>query len=317
MYELKYKDKSVLEEYDLSSEIFDEFDLDIEDIYPVRNVFYIKTQFGDKILKKIDYSLDELRFIYDSVKYINLNFTRIFKFYETKSKDIYIKYENQVYCILDLIEGRECEISNPFDLVTASKALAEFHRASEGIKCNIKNRNNCGKIIDTFNRKLEEVNFFKSIVSKFEHKNEFDEIFLQNVDYYLEEIKKSINLLEKSQYYKLCSEEDKIVLCHHDLAHHNILINNGEAYFVDFDYAIVDLKVHDLCNFINKSIKNFAYDFEKAKIILKEYCNNNNLEYREIEVLYGMLSFPQDFMIYLEIIILEEKSGKNRFLLIN
>ncbi len=64
--------------------------------------------------------------------------------------------------------------------------------------------------------------------------------------------------MKQSEYYNLCKEKEKIVFCHHDLAHHNILINKEEVYFLDFDYAVIDLKVHDICNFINKAIKNFC-----------------------------------------------------------
>jgi CotS family spore coat protein len=79
------------------------------------------------------------------------------------------------------------------------------------------------------------------------------------------------------------------------LAHHNILINEDLAYFVDFDYSIIDLKVHDLCNFISKAIKNFAFDIDKAASILTDYQNKNTIDNRELEVLYGMLYFPEDF----------------------
>ena len=75
---------------------------------------------------------------------------------------------------------------------------------------------------------------------------------LPDISEYIDEIKDSIDMLDKAGYYKLCSEDDKVVICHNDLAYHNILINNGEAYFIDFDYVIIDLKVHDLCNFISR-----------------------------------------------------------------
>jgi CotS family spore coat protein len=68
-----------------------------------------------------------------------------------------------------------------------------------------------------------------------------------------------------------------------------------QVYFLDFDYAVVDLKVHDICNFINKAIKNFAYDIEKCNTIINEYTQINQLDHRELKVLYGMLSFPEDF----------------------
>ncbi len=86
-----------------------------------------------------------------------------------------------------------------------------------------------------------------------------------------------------------------MVICHHDLAYHNILINNDEVYFIDFDYSVVDLRIHDLCNYIDKVVKGFAYNFQKAKDIIDEYSGISELDKREIEVLYGMLYFPEEF----------------------
>ena len=42
-------------------------------------------------------------------------------------------------------------------------------------------------------------------------------------------------------------------------------------------------------------MKNFAYDIEKCHSILSEYTLVNPLDERELKVLYGMLSFPEDF----------------------
>lgn len=73
------------------------------------------------------------------------------------------------------------------------------------------------------------------------------------------------------------------------------MIKEDEAYFIDFDYAILDLKVNDLCNFITKVIKNFAFDINKANIILNSYSSIYSITDKELEVLYGLLSFPYDF----------------------
>ena len=79
------------------------------------------------------------------------------------------------------------------------------------------------------------------------------------------------------------------------MAYHNILINEEKAYFVDFYYSIVDLRVHDLCNFINKVEKNFDSNIDKTKLILEEYSKESDLDSRELEVLYYLLMFPYDF----------------------
>lgn len=293
---IRFKDKKSLVQYDLNVNIFKNYNFIVEDLIPVRKVFILITNKGNKILKKLNYGVEELEFIHGGINYIrNHSFDRIFNFQLTKTGKPYVTWKKDIYCVMDLIEARESEYTNPIDVNIASKGLGELHKASEGFKYKDKIRCACGNTIDSFKRKLQEMELFRSIALLGEDKTGFDNIFLENVDYYKKQIEESIRVLEKSSFYKLCSQEDKVVLCHHDLAHHNILIKNEEAYFVDFDYSIIDLKVHDLCNFINKVEKGSAYDIEKANSVIKSYCTNNELNKKELEVLYGMLIFPQDF----------------------
>jgi CotS family spore coat protein len=281
--------------YDLSVDLFRNFNLDVIDVVPVRNVFVLFTNKGKKILKKIDYSLEELEFIYSAITYIKRSFPRVMDYVSTMDGEIYTIWNGEVYCILDLIEGRECEFSNPLDICIAAKGLGQLHNAGEGFRYESKEKNITGRCVDIFTRRLDEMRFFKSLAQMHEIKNAFDKIFLANVDYYIDEMQESIQALNRSSYLKLCSEEDKKVICHNDLAHHNIIVNNEEAYFVDFDYSVINLKVNDLSNFINKAIKNYGFDIDKAKGILDCYCSYNSLDKREKEVLWALLKFPEDF----------------------
>lgn len=292
---VRFKDKKALIQYDLDINMFNNFTFLVEDIIPVRKVFILITNEGNKILKKIDSTVDDINFIYSGLEYIRKNsFHRVFSFVLNKEGKPYFTWNNKTYCVMDLINARESEYSNPLDIETCSRAIGELHKASEGFKHKNSIRLQCGKTINNFKRKLQELELFKNLAEMNEEKSEFDKIFIDGFEYYRNQILKSIDIIEKSSYFKLCSEEDKIVLCHHDLAHHNILIKEDEAYFVDFDYSVIDLKVHDLCNFINKIEKTCAYDIDKTRIVLKNYSITNSINKQELEVLYGLLTFPQD-----------------------
>ncbi|MBC2579901.1 CotS family spore coat protein [Clostridium sp. DJ247] len=291
----RYKERKHLNEYDLCVELFNRFNLTVYDVVPMRSVYMASTDKGEKILKRLEYTKEELKFIYNVLSYVRERFPRIVDFVKGVDGEIYTIWNGDMYCVMDIVEGQECNFNSPIDLSIAACGLGELHSASEGFKTNLYTKYNNGKLIDTSKRRIQEMEFFKNIATIHENKTEFDEIFINGVDYHIEQIKKSNRLLEESFYYKLCSEEDKITICHNDLAYHNILIRNEEAYFIDFDYAIIDLKVHDLCNFINKVIKNFAFDIEKANIIIDNYCTKNTLSSRELEVLHAMLTFPEDF----------------------
>lgn len=295
MQNLRYKDKRNLEKYDLCVDLFDRFDISVKDVIPVRDVFILCTDKGDKILKKADCCIDEIEYIYSAVTYIKRKFNRVFDFVKARDGKIYTIWNDDMYFLMDMVKGRECDFNNPLDIASASRGLAELHEASEGFRYNNPNKMQVGKMIDNFKRKEEEMTIFKSIAQIHEHKSEFDDIFIANYDFYHNRINKSIECLSDSPYLKISSEEDKIVLCHHDLAHHNILIYDDKAYFIDFDYAVIDIRVHDICNFMTKVCKNFAYDIEKAKLIIENYSKISSIDSRELSVLYGMLIFPEDF----------------------
>lgn len=295
MVDLGYRDKAYLSKYDLDVKLFEKFDIKVLDLIPIRKVFLLSTNRGDKVLKRIDCTLDEFDFIVKALKYINTNFGRVMDFEDTIDGKKYAEWKGEYYCIMNKVKGRECEFSNPVDLAISSRGIGELHKASEGFRYKNSNKNVCGNLLKSLSRKREEMLFFKRMVNLYENKVEFDDIFLKNIDGYIKKIDDSITFLNNTAYYKLCSEEDKIVLCHHDLAHHNIIVNDDNAYFIDFDFSIIDLKIHDLCNFINKVTKTFSFDIDKANIILDNYCVTNTLNQNEFNVLFGMLTFPEDF----------------------
>lgn len=60
MNKLKYSEKNYLCEYDLSLRFFEDLGVKVNDIVPLRKVFVIYTEEGNKILKKLIAILIEL-----------------------------------------------------------------------------------------------------------------------------------------------------------------------------------------------------------------------------------------------------------------
>lgn len=296
--ETRFSYKEWLSMYDLDIKLFDKYDFKVEDSIPLRKVFILVTDKGNKILKRIDYKVEDLKFITESIDYVKSNgFTRIVNFYLNKQGEIITSWRNNDYIVMDLIEGRECEYINPLDIKIAVKALAQLHKASRDINIDSGSKRDMGfKMIDIYKEKLNDLIKIKSEFQCYENKNEFHNIFLKYVDYHLELMNRSISVLRNSSYNELCINRNNFVLCHHDLAYHNIIVCDEFGYFIDFDYSIIDLRVHDLCNMINKATKHSCYDFDTLKLIIDEYNQNTEpLSKQEYEVLYGMLCFPQGF----------------------
>lgn len=292
--EYRYRDKAYLSNYMLDTRLFDSFDFLVEDAAPVRSVYILTTNQGIKILKKVDYSLEELMFIYNSLNSIREKYPYVINYRLSTDGNPYVEYEGGLYVVLDLINGRECVYENPIDLKTALEALAKLHSAGEGIDTNCSTR--CGLFMmpDKIKTRIRDMKKYKKIAQMHVNKSYFDSLYLEYVDYYISYAIKAHDYIENSNYKELCKTHH--TLCHHDLAHHNILIGNDEkVYFLDFDYSLIDIPYHDIANIITKAIKHNGWNIDTANLIMDSYMKYKPMTKDEIEVLYSYLLFPQDF----------------------
>lgn len=290
----RYRDKVYLSNYMLDTKLFDSFNFFVEDAAPIRSVYILNTDRGVKILKKVDYSIETLMFIYGSLNVIRNKYPYVINFRESLDGKPYVEYQGGIYVVLDLIEGRECIFENPLDLKMASAALSRLHNAGLEIEICRGDRNKLGKMVDKYKSKIMDMKKYKDIADMHVNKSEFDVLYLEYADYYINCAIEACRHLENSNYMELCGRLH--TLCHHDLAHHNILIgNDSNVYFVDFDYCVIDLPCHDLCNMITRAIKHNEWSIDIANSIVEAYSTGRELQREELDVLYGYLLFPQDF----------------------
>lgn len=295
--ENRFSYREWLSEYSLDIKLFDNYSFKVIDVIPLRKVFILITDMGDKILKKTCYGEKDICFMKSSIDYLKSNgFINTMDFVLNKKGHIFTKWGEDSYIVMDLIDGRECDYSNPLDIKMAIKSLSNMHEASRNIDFSSKSDRFMGfKLLNNLKYKLSDLEKLKKRAMEYDNKNQFEVIFLEYIDYFIDAMRKSILVIENSPYNDLCCEKKGYVLCHHDLAYHNVLIKDDEAYFIDLDYSIIDLRVHDLCNFINKVTKYSCYDYEVLNLILCEYNRNQSLTRNEYEVLYGFLLFPEGF----------------------
>jgi CotS family spore coat protein len=258
MEQSRYRDKSYLVTYELTTDIFKMFGIIVDDIVPVRSVFMLHTDSGVKILKKINYSFDDLEFINSVIEHIYKNgYQNIIKFQKACDGNYYIKREDGIYTVLNLVDGREADFQNQDDVASVSRALCKLHKATRGLTVAAGKRDNLYKWISTFEKRAWDILKFKEIAELHEIKTGFDRVYLDFADKFYEDAVHSIKLLKASEYKDLCREvQDMGNICHHDLAYHNIIIDgDSSVHFGDFDNCIQDLRVHDIANLMVKSIK--------------------------------------------------------------
>lgn len=295
MNKLKYSEKNYLSTYELSLNFFDELGIKVNDIAPLRKVFLLKTDEGNKILKKVDYGKDRLEFINNTINEIGDNFKNIIRFSKFTDGNTYKLWNGSYYVVMDLIQGREAAFTNPIELKMCAEALAKMHLVSKEV---INNNNLQSKIDISFEKKLikalEKLQGIKTLIETFKFKNEFDTIFYDNINNCIEEVKTVIKELKESSYNEYRDKFKNVVICHNDLAQHNFIYSNKEMYLIDFDYSSVDLRVMDIADIILKGIKNAAFDIDKSIKLIEAYDNVYKIDEEEYKLIYILLSFPRD-----------------------
>lgn len=294
----RYLEKDFLCSYDLSSGFFENIGVEIKDVQPLRKVFVLKTEEGDKILKKVEYDQNKINFIEKSLEYINKTYKNTMRINKLPSGENYFKWKDDFYILMDRITGIEATCTNPIDVETCTKCIGSLHNASKGLVKYLEDNNSMviyGEKLDSlYKDSREDLLEIKEWVTRYKYKNEFDKLFLENVDEYIKEIEECIDLLKKSNYNNMKNDESILALCHNDLAHHNFLIENGESSIIDFDYSSINLRCIDVSDLMLKWIKNSAFDIDKAKIIIDSYNDIAKLRKDELKLIEVLLSFPRD-----------------------
>ncbi|MDR3595685.1 CotS family spore coat protein [Clostridium sp.] len=301
MNKIKYSEKDYLCDYDLSLNFFEDLGMKVNDIVPLRKVFVIYTDEGNKILKKVNFNIDRINLISESLDYVKKGYNNIVTYNKLADGLCYKKWKDQTYIVMDILDGREASFTNPVEISLCAENISLMHKASKGLSAYLIGKYSKDFLDISLKEKVknsyDELLSMKDLVSGYKFKNKFDKLFMDNIDKYLLEIKDVQAQLEQSKYDDLRSNGDTVCLCHNDLAYHNFLTKNNEINIIDFDYMTLDLRIMDIENFISKSIKNAAFDIDKMLTCINGYENISPLKQEEKELLYILIKFPRDFYV--------------------
>lgn len=300
MPKLSKKLRELCRQHDIEPRIIEPYDLEVQEIIPVRKVWRLVTNRGNKCLKRFYTSADSLNFSWSAINHlIKRGFTQVAPFLLTRRGKPYVDRHDQLYVMTDWLEGRESDYANRGDLEIAARTLASLHAAAQGFvppACQ-EHRVRWGAWPEIFQIRRNELSFFADQVKDKLAPTRFDLVLLNNLAYYLTQIDDCLTQLAASPYAELSARESKSGgFCHHDYAHHNVMITSqATGYVLDFDYAICDLRIHDVGSLILRALKAADWDFQQVEIVLAAYQEISPLRPEEIAVLPPFFLFPQDF----------------------
>ena len=282
------------------SEIERQFNIVIETIKPNKGVYHLKTNKGEKCLKKINYGIQKLLFVYGAKEFlIKKGYSQIDKYFLNIEGEPYALVNEDIYTLSEWIPGRECDFHKIEEVKIAAKELAVFHEMSKGYDPpeNSKLKSDLGRWPNLMEKRIKALDKMRDMSRKRSNKGVFDVNYIKTVEFYKELGKKALDILKSSNYYELCEEAEKNKgFCHHDYTYHNIILQeDNSVHIIDFDYCKREVRAYDIANFITKVLKRVKWDLNYATELLEAYNSVSPLQEGEYEVIYAYLLFPQRY----------------------
>ena len=284
----------------IKSYIEENYSLNVDNIEKVKNSYKIITKDEGYCLKVIKYQFSHFYFILCAMKHLQGNgFNNIPEFIMNKDKKEYGSIDGKYAYLTKWIPSRVSNYDNPIELAMVSSELAKLHQCSKGfnLEKNMKPRIGWFSWGNVFETRKNEIIDFKNRINQKAYKSDFDLLYLENIEREIKRAEKSIIGLQKNNYVKIMEREVfKRSFCHHDYAHHNILIDdNKNINIIDFDYCILDSHLHDLCSLLIRNMKNKKWEKEKCDLILDAYSENMEVKQDEMPIIREFIRFPQTF----------------------
>lgn len=284
----------------IKSIVEEQYNLNVISYDKLKNIYKIITDNGVYALKIIKYERKHLNFILEAMNHLQRNeFKSVPEFVQTKSGKDYIEFGEYYAYLIPWIYSRLSNYDNPYDLKSVSRKLAELHNSSEGfiITEDMKPRIYWGRWEEIFLTRAEEILDFKKRINQKVKLSNFDKLYSEMLNGEILKINRSIDKLEKNNYFEYMNKEVmKLGFCHHDYAHHNILVDDkGELIIIDFDYCILDSHLHDLSSLMIRAMKDGKWSMTTTKSILENYNENRDVFNEEIPLMAAFIEFPQQF----------------------
>lgn len=276
------------------------YNIKVIQVEKVKNTYKVIGASGEYCLKIIKYQYSHFYFIISAMEHLQkTGFKYIPGIIKNKKGESYICFDNLYAYLTPWIKCRESNYDNPIDLKNASIKLAELHNCSEGflLTNDMKPRIGWFTWYKVFETRGQEILDFKKRIYQKSYKSEFDKYYLSIMEEELQRVERTLENLKLSNYFEVMDKEIfKRGFCHHDYAHHNVLVDDkGNLNIIDFDYCILDTHLHDLSSLSVRTMKEGKWDIKNFRYILENYSQVKEVKQEEIPVMASFIQFPQAF----------------------
>jgi len=261
-------------------------------------VWKIMTDLGPICLKRIHRPEKKALFSIYAQNYLSENGARVPAIIPNKNGELFTKYGPFLFVVYDWIEGRPFEFSNPEDLKMIMKGLGEFHLWSKGYQPpeGVPVFRKLGRWQNHYIKRLQQMKTWKLAALQMPD-DPFSQLYLAQIDSFLEEGQNILNKLLSSNYLQWVAEEKaNPTLCHQDYGTGNTLLgNDGDIWIIDLDTVSFDLPIRDLRKIIIPLMDTTtAWNEEEFHFMMDAYETINPLTPEQREIMYIDSLFPYE-----------------------
>lgn len=286
--------KQVLGQYNLGVN-----KITLENYKENRAVWWVDTNRGGKILKKMPVGKKRVLFVLSAMEHLTANGVNLPKIIRTKKKSPFVEIEGTVFVLSKAVSSTPPNYNVASQLAMIMRCIAGFHIASRGYQppaeANI--RSHLGIWPKTY---LDQINALQSFKEQaMQNKaGKFNAAFLKECDFFINLADSCLAALLDSPYNKLVKAAGQTVnLCHQDFAARNLgLTNKGRLYVFDTDDITYDIPSRDIRKICNEVVKNKGRcDSRQLRQMLQAYNSVNPMTPEDYAVLSIDMRFPYLF----------------------
>lgn len=274
-------------------EVYEQYDFEVKKILRGRGGYILYTSKGLRLLREYEGSVGKLDLEAKIKKGLKEEgFLCVDAPVLTKEEEylVFDKYQN-AYTLKEYYEGKECNLKNIEDMKIAAANLGKLHQSFLKIS-DLWERKEWESLSYVMQRRNKECKRVKNYIRSLNAKNEFENLFLANVDYFYQQGEETREKLEDLEQTAKGSREG---ICHGDYNQHNVIFKDRIPYTVNFEKMQYGNQLMDLYHFLRKALEKNNYSGYVRKNILNAYSKESKLKKEDYLYLYYMLSYPEKF----------------------
>ncbi len=284
----------VLAEYDV-----DVNEITLETYKENRAVWWVDTNRGEKILKKMPLGKKRLLFVLSAMEHLTANGVNLPKIIRTKKKSPFVEIEGTNFVLSKAVSATPPNYNVSSQLAMIMQCMAGFHVASRGYQppAEASIRSHLGIWPKIYLDQINALKYFKEQAEQ-NKAGKFNAAFLKECDFFINLANNCLVALLHSPYNKLVKAAGQTVnLCHQDFAARNLgLTKKGRLYVFDTDDITYDLPSRDIRKICNEVMKKKGrWDSKQLRKLLQAYNSVNPMTPEDYVVLSIDMYFPYLF----------------------